>query len=230
MTIISQWRSFQGSRTDDNRDYVVAASLKARSLFMIADGASSKKQSGLMAKQLCNQVIEAFKSQQVVSMEDLQAALPLWHSESKQKYRNASVSYLLAWVTDDREIQTLHAGDCRLGFISLTSPVGITWKTNIHSLANAITPLAEEDLKNHPARHTLTRSFNSKRYINPEHQVYRWPENKALILATDGFWADLNNEQQVTLTTNYSAMHKEPEDDTSFILMTDFQSYLNQRK
>lgn len=182
-----------------------------------------------MASALCSKVIEAFKHTVSDPIELLLSELPQWQIELRWLYPVAAVSYLITRVKADRTIQTLHAGDCRLGFTPIAAPKHIDWKTSIHSLANAVQPLAEEQLRSHAARHSLTRTFNSKRYVQPEYQECVWTEGSVLVMATDGFWAELSTAEQCQQLGDYSSMIHQPDDDSSVLLLTRPESTINFR-
>ena len=229
MTVISQWFSVKGQKTPDNRDVFAYARKQGDALYIVADGATSKVQSGLMAEALCSRVTDTFKQTSSNPIECLLSRLPEWQIELRRLYPVAAVSYLIARVQANKVIQTLHAGDCRLGFTPIASPECINWKTSIHSLANAIQPMAEEQLCNHAGRHSLTRTFNSRRYIQPEYQEHLWQEGSALVIATDGFWAELSTVEQCQQLRDYSASVRQTKDDSSFLLLTRPDNVINRR-
>lgn len=229
MTVISQWYSVKGQKTSDNRDVFAYTRKQDEVLLIVADGATSKAQSGLMAEALCSRIIDAFKQTSSNPIEYLLSKLPEWQVELRRFYPVAAVSYLIARVQANNLIQTLHAGDCRLGFTPIASPEHIDWKTSIHSLANATQPLAEEQLRNHAGRHSLTRTFSSRRYIQPEYQEHQWSEGSALVVATDGFWAELSTAEQCQPLSDYSSAVQQTKDDSSFLLLTRPDSVINCR-
>ena len=229
MTVISQWYSVKGQYTPDNRDVFAYARKQGDALYVVADGATSKPQSGLMAEALCSRVIDTFKLTSSNPIESLLSKLPEWQIELRRIYPVAAVSYLIARVQTNNSIQTLHAGDCRLGFTPISSPERINWKTPIHSLANAIQPLAEEQFRNHAGRHSLTRTFSSRRYTPPEYQEHQWKVGSGLVIATDGFWAELSPDEQCQQLNNYSLPVRQTKDDSSFLLLTRPDSKINSR-
>lgn len=226
MTVISQWYSVKGQNTPDNRDVFSYARKQDDALYIVADGATSKAQSGLMAEALCSRVIDTFEQTSSNPIESLLSRLPEWQVELRRLYPVAAVSYLIARVQANNLVQTLHAGDSRLGFTPIAAPERIDWKTSIHTLANAIQPMAEEQLRHHAGRHSLTRVFNSRRYIQPEYQEHLWQEGSALVVATDGFWAELSPVEQCQLLNDYSSIHQ-TKDDSSFLLLTRPDSIIN---
>ena len=80
--------------------------------------------------------------------------------------------------------------------------------------------MAEEQLCSHAGRHSLTRTFNSRRYIKPEYQEYQWQEGSALVIATDGFWAEFSTAEQCQQLKDFSSAIQQPKDDSSFLLLT----------
>ena len=98
MTLISQWCSVKGQKTPDNRDVFGYARKQGGALYIVADGATSKAQSGLMAEALCSRVIEAFKQTNTNPTENLLSRLPEWQTELRRLYPVGAVSYLIARV------------------------------------------------------------------------------------------------------------------------------------
>ncbi len=229
MTLISQWRSAKGQKTPDNRDAFAYARKQNEALYIIADGATSKIQSGLMASVLCSKVINTFKQTSFDPIEDLLSRLPEWQVELRRLYPVAAVSYLIARVQVNNLVQTLHTGDCRLGFAPIISPERIDWKTSIHSLANAINSQSEDQLRKHAGRHSLTRTFNSRHYMQPEYQEHHWSKGSVLIMATDGFWAERSPDEQCQQLSDYSSVIQQPKDDCSYLLLTQPDSVINFR-
>ena len=98
MTVISQWYSVKGQKTPDNRDVFAYARKQDDALYVIADGATSKVQSGLMAETLCLRVIDTFKQASSNPIDCLLTRLPEWQTELRRLYPVAAVSYLIARV------------------------------------------------------------------------------------------------------------------------------------
>ena len=99
--------------------------------------------------------------------------------------------------THNGQLMTAHVGDCRLGKIGQEK--SIEWMTKAHSLANALSELSEAELVAHPNRHQLTRSFKSQRFVEPEYGQFTFQLDDNLIVATDGFWAEMNAMEQSEL-------------------------------
>jgi serine/threonine protein phosphatase PrpC len=91
-------------------------------------------------------------------------------------------------------VRVLHAGDCLAGVRVGSSP--IDWRTIPHTLANATDEMSIEDLARSPLRNRITRSFRSREFVMPEVSDLALASDQTLVLATDGFWAALDYEQQ----------------------------------
>jgi serine/threonine protein phosphatase PrpC len=71
----------------------------------------------------------------------------------------------------------------------------------------------------------LTRSFRGWKFIEPEFNcIFTTPAEK-IIIASDGFWADLSRQDQLALITE-SSEPIDPRDDISFLL---FSNNLNEK-
>jgi serine/threonine protein phosphatase PrpC len=107
-------------------------------------------------------------------------------------------SYIIALMGEGPNVTTLHAGDCRLG--RLTNQGSIRWLTPVHTLANAIQDLDDQALRLAPDRHLLTRSFRGKRFQAPDCVIHEFDDrDRGLLIASDGFWADLPEDEQLAL-------------------------------
>ncbi|MEI9425983.1 hypothetical protein O7A70_33455 [Mesorhizobium sp. Cs1299R1N1] len=104
----------------------------------------------------------------------------------------------------------LHAGDCLVG--RLEDDGRIAWLTQPHTLANPLLPAAIESVAKDPARHRLTRSFRSKRFIAPDLNSIQL-DDRPLLVATDGFWAELDACQQVDFIGGRVGMVEQERDD-----------------
>lgn len=132
-------------------------------------------------------------TEQVVTAADLTAQLRAIHAELSKEFQRDSASYLLVYLGDAQEALILHAGDCLVGHHAAAAAV--SWLIQPHTLANATAPMTIRDLANDIARHRLTRSFRSREFVEPA--VCSVPlENGSLLVATDGFWAELGDAQQ----------------------------------
>ena len=118
---------------------------------------------------------------------------------------------------DNSQVMTIHAGDCRLGRIKQDK--SIDWLTRAHTLANAITDISDTELAAHPNRHQLTRSFKPQRFYQPEHREYPLVENEALLVATDGFWAEMDSAMQVEFLEGKFTPSEQRRDDRSCLLL-----------
>ncbi|PRD42455.1 hypothetical protein C5748_16900 [Phyllobacterium phragmitis] len=87
-----------------------------------------------------------------------------------------------------------YAGDCILG--TFADGGAINWLTAPDTLANALADIPIEQLAKERSRHLLTRSFRSHEFMPP---AFRTFDNKParLLIATDGFWAELPPEGQL---------------------------------
>lgn len=193
-----RWHSLQGSLTSDNRDVCGIAELHGTCLFILVDGATTGPKGGELAKTLVGHLLESFVSLERPPSCEVLIEILHTHTDLRRQYPADSASYIIALQEDPPSVTTLHAGNCRLG---RPSPGGsIQWLTKVHTLANAIDGLADPELRVHPDRHLLTRSFKSRRFDTPECNVFDLQDGGgSLLLASDGFWADLTEDEQLSL-------------------------------
>ncbi|MGO4560115.1 hypothetical protein [Mesorhizobium sp. 2RAF21] len=120
--------------------------------------------------------------------------LRVTHAALAMDFRTDSASYVLVYLEATRPALVLHAGDCLVG--RREEDGRIAWLTQPHTLANPLLPVAIESLAKDPARHRLTRSFRSKRFIAPDLNSFEL-DDRPLLVATDGFWAEHEAHQQL---------------------------------
>ena len=148
-----------------------------------------------------------------VTMLDL---LKCAHFDLRRQHPADSASYIIAIQDNDWSVTTLHAGDCRLGRI--TQSGSIQWLTKVHTLANAILDIADHELRSHPNRHQVSRSFRGRRFMCPECNVFDLQHSdRGLLLASDGFWANLSEDEQLMGLQGVTANDAVFDDDVSVL-------------
>lgn len=89
------------------------------------------------------------------------------------------------------------------------------WQVMPHTLANALADMPLDAIAKSPTRHLLTQSFRSREFMVPD-VLAEEKVSGTLLLATDGFWAELTeSEQEVFLGGGQSAA---PERDDRSVL------------
>lgn len=213
-----QWHTQAGAITSDNRDTFAHVELPHASLYLIADGSSRHPLSGELANALLSHLVNEFRQLPAaqLSVEQLAAALLQIITSNQQtlshSYPRAACSYLLLCMQADA-VFSIHEGDCCLGLIEANR--NIRWLSNIHCSANWQGGLTQVELARLPSRHSLSRCFSARRASNPE--INHWPFSpiQQWLLASDGFWAGLDNEQQQTFLRNGNLPAPMTDDDIS---------------
>ncbi len=217
MKLNYQWRSFQGAVTSDNRDYCGVAERQEATMYIVVDGASRGPGGGVLAQDLVHYLVDEFLLlEEPTESDSINNLLIQAHQNLRYQYVSDSASYCIAIHTNSTQLMVYYSGDCRLGKINMDG--GISWLTCPHTMANAIKKVSEEELISSPIRHILTRSFRSQRFQQPECLNYFLEEKESLIIATDGFWADISPEIQTKLIKG-ELLTKKAKDDISFILL-----------
>ncbi len=195
MQINFKWYSHSGSSTNDNRDFCGIKPCQNYNLFIIVDGTTSSPNSGEFAKEL---VKNLFESEIITPTKDaLSHYMRLIHKKIRLKYISDSASFLMVILYPNGQLFTFHAGDCLIGKILKTDH--IDWLISPHTLANAISSKCHHDLVRDPNRNCLTRSFRGRRFIEPEFNVLKISPSDQVLLASDGFWAELSIKAQSEL-------------------------------
>jgi serine/threonine protein phosphatase PrpC len=141
-------------------------------------------------------------------------------SATKKELRIGVASFLALYRNDSsNKVYGLCAGDCRLGVLNNKS---IQWLSPVHTGANPSGNDFENSMSLLPERHILTKSLNLRRKFEPEVFELDTSIDDVFVVATDGFWMELDeaqqqsfiNEPDVCLTDKYLV------DDTSVLLVT----------
>lgn len=214
------WHSQQGSQTPDNRDFCGIAETQGTTLCVLVDGATSGPRGGELARALVVHLLKSFMHLEEPPSSDKIIELLEWaHADLRKGYPADSASYIMALFNGDPSVTTLHAGDCRLGQVLRDG--AIRWLTKVHTLATAIEDLEDQELRPHPNRHLLTRAFKGKRFQTPECSSFDLQTvDGGLLLASDGFWADLGEDEQVMVLRGLPVERKPPCDDVSCLHWT----------
>lgn len=219
MAWAAEWMTQKGDLTEDNRDYCGVAQRDNTALFVIADGSSQSAQSGELAAVFVRNLADRFLSQPyLASAEQVAVCINEFLFSLNGKYAAGRLSFLVLLDFGGSEVFTLHAGDCRLG-LNFNEKT-ITWLNRPHTLANAIDDIDDATLAQHENRHVLTRSLRSGRQCEIELGQYTFNEDDCLLIATDGFWAELNGQQQREFRANRYVPSSSYSDDISCFFLS----------
>lgn len=213
MGIDVSWRSQAGNRTDDNRDCAAVGTRGDEALCILLDGSTTGPDSGALARRIARDMIDWFlASDEAATAESLTARLREIHAGLSGLHPRASASYIILHVQPPDALLVVHAGDCLIG--RRDGQDVIEWINRPHTLANvadrdlpvaAITGLA--------CRHRLTRSFRVREFMLPDHAALN--AGREIVVATDGFWADISAEDQIRFLEGQSIPMPADGDDRS---------------
>ncbi|MCB9995155.1 MAG: protein phosphatase 2C domain-containing protein [Rhodospirillales bacterium] len=219
MRVTASWHSQQGKRTEDNRDYCGVGLRADAALFIVLDGSTSGQRSGELARQIAREFIDWFIDDALdVTADILTEKLRKIHETLSSKFSADSASYVIAYIEDEKPVLVLHAGDCLLGQYDGENPV--QWQTRPHTLANITEEIPIAELVKYPARNLLVRSFRSSEFMPPEVTGIEPAASHSLILATDGFWAELDAGQQFSFLDGHAPPIEDDGDDRSALQIT----------
>lgn len=192
------WRSQQGTKTGGNRDYGGAGIRPDGVLCLLLDGSTSGPKSGELAGQIARDVIDWYvATAEDVTAETLTAQLRQIHGSLSKRFPRDTASYVIVCLAGTGPALVLHAGDCLLGRQVGKSP--LQWLIRPHTLANVIDDIPVAEIAESYVRHRLTRSFRAREFMLPDVTEINVEQDSSLVAATDGFWAELNSEEQAML-------------------------------
>jgi serine/threonine protein phosphatase PrpC len=195
-----QTRTVQGHERAANHDVAVAEIDGARGFFVIMDG-TSKPRSCQLAHGLAQGVIEAYQSQITQGADDSTPDLveQLLSSILADVHRQlfatqaGTTSYLIG-VASQGQLTVAYEGDCACGMAGNDGK--IKWFTPPHCQANWKRDRSHRELVLDPARNLVTRSLRATRDPDPDFVRQLAPAGARFVFATDGFWAELTEQQQ----------------------------------
>lgn len=218
MVFDAQWLTHKGTITDDNRDYCAIALRGGEALYVVADGSTKGDQSGALANKFVKALADRFIAEPLLgSTDDVLAFLAELSEEFKTTYSAGRLSFLVLLDLGSSSVYALHSGDCCLGRIGADE---IAWLSRAHTLANAVEDIGDEALAGHADRHLLTRSFRPGKLCDVEIRHYSLMANDHLIVATDGYWADLDQIQKSGFIGKSYVPSAPQRDDVSCLLLS----------
>jgi PPM family protein phosphatase len=189
------WRSIRGEGKSTNQDYCGIGLRDDTVLCIVLDGATAKPQSGKLAQLIARDLVDWFTSAKTrVSANDIVDQLRRIHIKCSRGLRWASAGYLVALIEPKRPIEILYAGDCLIGRYHKHG--AIEWLIKPHTLANAIKDVPLDEIIGSPLRNRLTRSFRATEFISPDISTLQGDDTAQLVVATDGFWAGMDDDAQ----------------------------------
>ena len=219
MRFNAEWITHKGTLTDDNRDYCSIALRRDAALYVVTDGSTKSNQSGTLASEFVRMLADRFIAEPFLSSADDVAAYLREVSEYfKTIYPAGRLSFCILLDVGGGSVFALHAGDCRLGRLGTDGEV--IWITRAHTLANALEDIDNEALADHPDRHVLTRCLKPGKPCEVEISEYSLTGNERLLVATDGYWADLDHRQQSDFIANSLALTEPEHDDVSCLVLS----------
>ncbi|MCO7503870.1 MULTISPECIES: protein phosphatase 2C domain-containing protein [Pseudomonas] len=217
-------RTVKGQAREDNRDALGALFDGVRGVFVIADG-TSRPGSGDLARTLTNHLINDYQNRLAQGFSDssresvallLRGLMQDAHASLYSNGFEGSASYLVAVVVAGF-LAVAYEGDCCAGVVM--SGGTVSWLTAPHCLANWRRDRSHRQLATDSGRHHISRCFKARKQPDPEIVTRAMGKGEKLVLATDGFWADLSDMVQARLLEADWTAAPEVDDDASWIVV-----------
>jgi serine/threonine protein phosphatase PrpC len=214
MRIDARWLSQQGTRTPENRDHAGVGARPGEFLGIVVDGSTAGATNGDYARAVVELTIDWFaQSDDEWTIELASEAVREIHRSLTKQFQKGSASLLLVHVTDEGKLTALHSGDCVLGQLD----GDIAWLNTPHTFANALIDANLRDIARSPLRHLLTQSFRTREFMLPE-AFSRENAKGTFVLASDGFWAELSDADQIAFIAGDLPTNPD-RDDRSLLLL-----------
>jgi len=209
--------SQQGTARDTNRDFVGLFELDSGVLVYLLDVSTSSSLScasfveqlnGLISERLTNEIV----ADPSLFLDVLQQVI----IDLQQSFKSGVASLITCFISYESDIVWGYtAGDSRIGTVGDE----IIWRSPVHTGANPFGESFTDSMKLIPERHILTRCLNMRKKCNFEFFQFNVAKEQSLVIASDGFWAELTSELQLSFLTKQQV---KTEDDSSFIGIKDF--------
>lgn len=190
-----------------NQDYLGHAYSDPWHCFVVTDGCGAYKGSGLAAKYFCDMLLNCLPDfieslnhspeQAVTAMFSL-AGEHLDELTTLIGSPQAQTTCAAVWL-NEHQIVLAHIGDSRIYRISKQQ----YWHTKDHSLAQTLIDKGQINAQQallHSSRHILSRTIGNHQPLKPSLQIApALQPDEALILCTDGFWANSQHSEFLKL-------------------------------
>lgn len=134
----------------------------------------------------------------------------------QQSFKSGVASLITSFISyDSKSVWGYTVGDSRIGIMDDK----ISWISPVHTGANPFGESFTEAMKLIPERHILTRSLNMRKKYKPVFFQFDVAAEQSLLIASDGFWAELTSELQFNLLARQQV---QTEDDSTVISINDF--------
>lgn len=218
MKIEALWLSQQGTRTSDNRDHAGIGIRRGEFIGIVVDGSTTGPANGDFARALTQMLVDWFvEAVEATTTTTILRALRQIHEILRKQYPQGSASILIIHTEKPNSITVLHSGDCVLGEVDAEG--SISWQTSPHTLTNALAEMPLKDIAGSPTRHLLTTSFRAREFEPPEIQELG-EFLGCLLVATDGFWAELSEGDQARFLEGDLSPADKDRDDQSVLQLS----------
>ncbi len=222
-------RTQQGSERAENKDHFSIIDSDLGTWIFVIDVSTSSNATTILAKQFSKNFHSCLQDflkrgdlllSENQSQEKCKWILQQAFNATKKELKIGVASFLSLYrCKRSSSIFGFCAGDCRLGLLNKKS---IQWLSPVHTGANPLDNDFETSMKLMPERHILTKSLNLRRNFEPETFELVASPSDIFVIATDGFWMELNEvEQQSFINESDAGLVEKPfVDDTSVLLVT----------
>ena len=191
--VSAQWFSKKGAARDRNSDACAVYSNENYCIAIIGDASETGSYGREFVIKWMASVVDKVANEAVLNCEVILCIMKAAH----QKLRFTFISSRACWSAlfidhQNEKTSTFSCGDCRIGK-EIENGI-IMWLTPVHTMANWS---GEEFLQEHAlsdCRHRVTRTLNSKRFVEPEIREFAYQAQAIWILATDGYWIEQKME------------------------------------
>lgn len=206
----------------ENQDFYLVHEEIGNYLFVVADGLGAHRDSALAARYICESLkeilsnfIQNLNTQKNETIPEnmlkslfenyFNAAVDLMEKKLiAEKAYDAKTTVVVVYLNDTNTF-CAHVGDSRIYHLTKK---GVVWRTTDHSLSQSLVDRGEilpSEQSHHSSRNVLLKCLGTSR--NPDPSITMRPplkQGEAILLATDGFWEGLDEEDFSTFLKSTS--------------------------
>jgi serine/threonine protein phosphatase PrpC len=211
--------SLQGQKRTTNQDYTTIYEYPDGVLVSLVDIATAVPfEDCEFVSNLNKEITQSISQESLNDKNVFLSQLRQIVEQLKKVYKKGCASFIIVYIPYNAEqVWGLTVGDARLGILTNQS---VEWVTPVHTGANPLGEIFTEQMKFLPERNLLTKSLTMRKAFKPDLFEIDISEDTQLIIASDGFWAELPAGTQSTF---FSRGGYTTDDDCSAIMISKIQ-------
>lgn len=211
-------QSSVGHVRQDNQDFS-SCFMNGRQILLavVCDGMGGHKGGDIASEMAVNHLGHAWENSQLASSSEIMSWLDQHIHLENQRIYQASLRYtdlhgmgttLVAAVFLNNQVIIAHVGDSRAYLYQADQLIQLTEDDTFVNQLVKSGELSPEEGKNHPKKNILTQSLGVEEELEVKVQSHPFYDGDRLMLATDGFYEGLTEEEMIHFLNQDQALHQ----------------------